>query len=207
MRGKRGNIVQVYPAVEYDFVPNNLTVKSSTTSLVHIQWTGSNTHQNGAPGGDGQTGNDGQGREATDRSNLVQTSSLNDNYPLPFEMSSLWTDLDLVAYVSGRGDLSDVDSSAYLSLAKSSDNIRRDLALYLASSGYYRCVKASTCGNASYESLVAAGSPLDPDLNAAPASLPGALVKFTRPNTIYYFMCSRNNNFSNRSQKGAFIVV
>jgi hypothetical protein len=51
---------QTYPAVEYDFVPNKKAVAVGT--WIHVQWTGSNTHNNGNPGGDGQTGDDGQGQ-------------------------------------------------------------------------------------------------------------------------------------------------
>ncbi|KAJ3277890.1 NADPH oxidase 4, partial [Borealophlyctis nickersoniae] len=70
---RRGNIVQVYPSVEYDFVPNTITAKKG--DYVHIQWTGSDANQRG---------NAGNGRDGTDRNNLVLFPSQSVNTPTDF---------------------------------------------------------------------------------------------------------------------------
>lgn len=174
VRGKRGNIVQTYPAVEYDFHPNTLNMKPS--DLVHIQWTGSNTHNNNNPAGDGQAGDEGQGKDGSDRSNIVEIKNLNDNFPLPYESTSMWSAADVKWIYSGSTAVSP-----------------KDLAVIMSSSGYYKSVNEAKTKAA-----------MNPLLNNAPASFEGAVLKFNRG--TYHYMSTRNNNFSNRSQKSTLIV-
>jgi hypothetical protein len=99
-----------------------------------------------------------------------------------------------------------LESGETLSLLKNAEIIwshdiktrtKEDLILSMASSGYYNSV---TFCQASPTSK----SKLDALLNLSPASYPGVLLKFA-PGT-YYYMCTRNNNFSNRNQKGRIHV-
>ena len=80
VQGKRGNIAQVRNCIEYDFVPNRLNI--TTDDYIHFQWAGSdyNPHNNA-----------GEGRDGTDRSNLVELRNLKDSYPTEL-YNSFFTD-------------------------------------------------------------------------------------------------------------------
>jgi plastocyanin len=188
IRGKRGNIVQTYPAVEYDFVPNR--VRLSVGDAVHLQWAGSNTHDNGGRSKDGQTGDDGQGKGGTDRNNFLQLSQLDQNFPIPFKHANIWKSVEWIW------------SSTDVSI--NSDII--NLAMYYAYSGYLHCLSSDECLE-SFESHADDVTTADFRLlNIAPASIRGHIFKFKEKGT-FNFICTRNNNFSNRSQKGQIIVT
>lgn len=207
VRGKRGNIVQTFPAVEYDFSPK--AKEYAMGSVIHLQWTGSNTHNNGNPAGDGQAGDAGEGTTGTDRQNFVPIAKSEDNYPIPFQTTDPDKQTEYAAAniynhmncygptanpITGTGAAAEVDWSS-----ETMGSLGKDLcALTLFSSGYYRTW--ADLANANKDKLSVL-------LNNAPASLAKGIVM--EPTTVgsYSFMCTRNNNFSNRSQKGTITVA
>ena len=123
----------------------------------------------------------------TDRHNIVQIADPNSNYPLPWanttlfrNAEALWTSWDL----------------------PSPEAV--DLAVTFGSSGFYECYRDKPdCAN-SVESPDG-NTELQRLLNNAPPSFEGALLRFRTAGT-YHYICSRNNNFTNRSQKGQITV-
>lgn len=199
VRGKRCNIVQCFPAVEYDFMPNHLTV--SENDIVHIQWTGSNTHNNGNPAGDGQAGDAGEGTRGTDRHNFVEMLNRNDgdfgsSFPAPWSQNNLFK--GMVDALSPENSIQREDASV------SWDKVKENWAVRMATVGYY---KGYSMVNNVYQPVprTPGEDNLQVLLNNAPASYPGGLFRFRKGR--YNYMCTRNHNFSNRDQKGHLIVL
>eukprot|EP01012_Entosiphon_sulcatum_P039467 TRINITY_DN519_c0_g1_i1.p1 TRINITY_DN519_c0_g1~~TRINITY_DN519_c0_g1_i1.p1 ORF type:complete len:621 (-),score=111.87 TRINITY_DN519_c0_g1_i1:23-1885(-) len=150
VRGKRGNIVQAFPAVEYDFHPNRAVICEG--DYVHFQWTGSDANPNNYAG---------QGRAGTDRSNIVEIgpggSGMDMNKPLPLK------DVRMFPAADGTNDVAVTKKFALLEQTN-------DL------------------------------------LNDAPAYFWHAPLQYNKA-AVYHYMCTRNNNFSNRSHKAQLEVL
>lgn len=159
VRGKRGNIVQTYPATEYDFVPNHLQVRPG--DYIHFQWTGCDKNPQG---------NDGEGTRGTDRSNLVEMKGLDKNYPVSLGDQTFFDSEDEAykfAHLNQKG------CKSLKELLEENNNNQDDV-----DRDPENCMK----------------------LNAASPYFNGGLVPVNKTGN-FYFMSSRNNNFTNRSQK------
>ena len=67
-----------------------------------------------------------------------------------------------------------------------------DVGIQLGTSGFFK----------DYDSV---DSTMDTKLDNAPPTYKGVVFRIKNKG-VYHYMCTRNNNFSNRSQKGSFVV-
>merc|ERR1712223_305133 len=136
--------------------------------LLHIQWTGSNSNPD----------DDGQGKARSDRSNLVPVNSedVERNYPTLLEnLDQRWKDTQVVWTWWGGNTEKDLKFA--------------DLYVELASSGYYKCETRHDGCKRSSKSTLQRRQGLDDELDNAPASFKGVVLRF--PDTgKYHFMCT-----------------
>jgi len=177
VKGKRGNIVQTYPATEYDFHPVDLVVGAN--DYVHIQWTGNdNTNNNG--------NNNGEGTNNEDRHNIVQLSNSGLDIPQTFNAQNQGNMFDVLWEWNPEAQ-----GSAFGG-ARTATGMTSQAAL------------AKQTGCAANPNNDQQRTNCE-KLNNAAATVDLGVMRF-KPGG-YSYMSSRNNNFSNRAQKAKLTAL
>ena len=122
----------------------------------------------------------------TDRSNMAAMEAPDRSVPLTGE-GGLFDDATVIDALDSRGAVTQTSA---------------DLAVAMATAGYFR----TTSEVPSPFNVVGCNEDEAATLDCYPPSFAGYLLKFNTPGTKYV-KCTRNNSFTNRSQKGRLIVA
>ena len=233
VRGKRGNIVQVFPSVEYDFVPEALAL--ATNDIIHFQWTGSDYNpRRGCNDGEGgppdantfSTDANALLNSRADRSNVLFTNAMAKSVPrdytgydhtdssLTFAQKAASAKAAVLAAAPCYDPNADgpitgaVATACYAQIMRLGYlNQQRDSGSLVLRAGKPCLTQTEIDAIAKINRDTANNHPLNcAKMNAKPYPyFDGGLVLMKKSGWYPYFS-SRNNNFSNREQIAVICV-